>query len=319
MKLHAISDLHVGYRENLLGLAELPHCPEDWLILCGDIADTRDQLESAIDVLQRKFARLIWVPGNHELWTLPRRTGLRGVARYEQLVALCRRYDVLTPEDPFPVWEGEGGRHLLAPLFLLYDYSFRPDHVPVEEAVAWARESGIRCTDEVVLHPDPYPSRGDWCRARCAESERRLYEAIAEHDLPVVLIAHFPLREEHAILPRIPRFKVWCGTRKTEDWHRRFNASVVISGHLHIPSTRYVDGVRFEEVSLGYPDQWRQREEHSGWKLADHLRQILPEPPVDAGDPIVQYRDRIQEYIEQADARRSRTTRPKPRPARKKL
>jgi predicted phosphodiesterase len=295
MRLHAISDLHVGYRENLQGLAELPDLPDDWLILCGDIADTPQQLESALEILSPKFARLIWVPGNHELWTVPRKTGFRGVARYEQLVALCRAHDVLTPEDPYPIWDGEGGRHLLAPLFLLYDYTFRPDDVPVEKAVAWAREAGVRCTDEVVLYPDPYPSRGDWCRARCRESERRLETALGENDLPVILIAHFPLLEEHAILPRIPRFKVWCGTRETKDWHRRFNASVVISGHLHIPSTRYVDGVRFEEVSLGYPDQWQMRENHNGWKLADHLRQILPTPAIDAGDPIAEYEKRLRQ------------------------
>jgi hypothetical protein len=54
----------------------------------------------------------------------------------------------------------------------------------------------------------------------------------------------------------MPRFSIWCGTRRTEDWHLRFNAAVVASGHLHIRSTSYRDGVRFEEVSLGYPRQW---------------------------------------------------------------
>ena len=82
MKLHAISDLHVGYKENLIALNELPDHPEDWLILCGDIGDTPEQLEIAIRILAQKFARLIWVPGNHELCTVPRKTGLRGAARY---------------------------------------------------------------------------------------------------------------------------------------------------------------------------------------------------------------------------------------------
>ncbi len=286
MKLFAISDLHVGYRENRAALEALSPRPDDWLILCGDIADRPDQLEYAIGVLERKFARLVWVPGNHELWSVPRRSGLRGVARYEQLVELCRRRGVLTPEDPFPVWTGEGGPRLLAPLFLLYDYSFRPDHVPVERAVEWARESGVLCTDEWVLHPDPFPTRADWCEARCRESERRLEEAVAEHGLQTILIAHFPLRQEHAVLPRIPRFMVWCGTRRTEDWHRRFRADVVVSGHLHIPTTRYRDGVRFEEVSLGYPEQWQRREQLRGWRLDHHLRQILPRPERDAGDPL---------------------------------
>lgn len=290
MKLHAISDLHVGFKKNFTALSEIAAHPEDWLILCGDIADTPDQLRDALEVLNEKFAQLIWVPGNHELWTLPRKTGERGVARYEQLVEICRHFGVLTPEDPFPVWEGEGGRHLLAPLFLFYDYSFRPDEIAPSDAVAWAREKDLLCSDEMLIKPDPYPDFGAWCAARCEESEKRLSAAIAEHALPTVLIAHFPLRQELAVLPMIPRFMVWCGTRRTEDWHRRFAARVVVSGHLHIPCTRYIDGVRFEEVSLGYPDQWKEREARRGWKLGDHLRQILPAPAEDAGDPLKDFK-----------------------------
>jgi predicted phosphodiesterase len=291
MKLHAISDLHVGYKENLIAVAELPDHPDDWLILCGDIAETPEQLELALRILNQKFAKLIWAPGNHELWTVPRKTGMRGVARYDQFVELCRRFEVLTPEDPFPIWEGEGGPHILAPLFLLYDYSFRPDDVPVDRAVEWAAECETVCVDEILLHTDPYASVSEWCSARCRQSEQRLTEVLEESPHPTILIAHFPLRQELAVLPRIPRFMVWCGTRITEDWHQRFRAKVVISGHLHIPCTRIVDGVRFEEVSLGYPQQWKMREERRGWKLTDHLRQILPTPEQDAGDPLKEWRE----------------------------
>jgi predicted phosphodiesterase len=286
MKLHAISDLHVGFKENMAALSEIPDHRDDWLILCGDIADTPDQLEAAFRILDRKFAKLIWVPGNHELWTVPRKTGLRGVARYQQLVDLCRRHGVLTPEDPYPIWQGEGGPHVLVPLFLLYDYSFRPDEIPIDEAVDWAKQARVLCADEILLLPEPYANVGDWCRARCQLSERRLEKTLADVPYPTVLIAHFPLRQELAVLPRIPRFMVWCGTRTTENWHQRFRADIVVSGHLHIPCTRTIDGVRFEEVSLGYPDQWQIREERRGWKLADHLRQILPRPAQDAGDPL---------------------------------
>jgi 3',5'-cyclic AMP phosphodiesterase CpdA len=286
MKLFAISDLHVGFKENLVALTRLPDHRDDWLILCGDIADTPDQLDVALQILTQKFAQLVWVPGNHELWTVPRASTLRGVARYDHLVELCRRHGVLTPEDPFPIWEGEGGPHRLAPLFLLYDYSFRPDDVPIDGAVAWAAEDDVMCTDEVLLHPDPHANVGEWCEARCRESERRLEASLADTQDPTILIAHFPLKQELAVLPLIPRFMVWCGTRRTEDWHRRFRATTVVSGHLHIPCTRYIDDVRFEEVSLGYPQQWKRREERRGWQLADHLRQILPTPDQDAGDPL---------------------------------
>ena len=293
LKLYAISDLHVGFKENRAALRGLPAHPDDWLILCGDLGDTPQQLDYALEVLAAKFAQLIWVPGNHELWTVPRATGTRGVERYTELVELCRKRGCLTPEDPFPIWPGEGGPHWLAPLFLLYDYSFRPDEVAVEDAVAWAQEENVMCSDELLLHPDPYPSFGAWCEARCRESEKRLEEALVAALHPVVLIAHFPLKQSLAVLPRIPRFMVWCGTRRTEDWHLRFRASVVVSGHLHIPCTRYVDGVRFEEVSLGYPEQWKRREAQRGWRLEDHLRQILPTPEQDAGDPIRDWLDQL--------------------------
>ena len=62
-------------------------------------------------------------------------------------------------------------------------------------------------------------------------------------------------------LPRIPRFSIWCGTRLTENWHLRYRAEVVIYGHLHIRGSYRRDGVRFEEVSLGYPREWRRRSE----------------------------------------------------------
>ena len=45
-------------------------------------------------------------------------------------------------------------------------------------------------------------------------------------------------------------------TTRTADWHTRFRAEVAVYGHLHIPRTTHYDGVRFEEVSLGYPREW---------------------------------------------------------------
>lgn len=271
MKLHAISDLHVGHPANRAALEQISPHPDDWLILGGDIGETRAHLALVLDVLQDRFAHIIWVPGNHELWTMPGHDTLRGEAKYLDLVDLCRRRGVQTPEDPYTLWPGEGGPHLIAPLFLLYDYTFCPDDVPPHQAVAWAQATGIECVDEHLLHPDPYPSRAAWCEARCRLSERRLEDAVRAHDCPLVLINHFPLLRELAVLPRIPRFSVWCGTRRTSEWHVRFRAAAVVFGHLHIRRSIRIDGVRFEEVSLGYPRQWQQSR-----GVDAHLRQILP-------------------------------------------
>jgi len=271
MKLYALSYLHLAYETNRQALEALPPHPDDWLILAGDLGETEWQMEFAFSVLTQRFAKLIWTPGNHDLWTLTtEQPPLRGEAKYRRLVALCRDYGVLTPEDPYVLWPGEGTACRLAPLFLLYDYSFRPDHIPEDKAVAWAEESGVVCSDEFLLHPEPYPSRSAWCWLRCHYTEQRLQQA-AGAETPLILINHFPLRQDVIKLKYIPRFSLWCGTRRTEDWHTRFPVQTVIYGHLHTRSTDYRDGVLFQEVSLGYPQDWRPEKGVQGY-----LRQILP-------------------------------------------
>jgi len=268
-----MSDLHVAHPQNRAWVESIPASPADWLILGGDVTEKVAELEWVLDTLGRRFAQLLWVPGNHELWTVPGEPELRGEAKYQRLIEACRARGVLTPEDPYPPWPGEGPPTVVAPLFLLYDYSFRPPEVTREGALAWAMEHEILCADEHLLHPDPHPSRDAWCEARVRATAARL-DAIPE-DTATVLVNHFPLRHSHAWLPRIPRFSLWCGTQKTDDWHVRYRARAVVYGHLHIPRGHVDDGVPFEEVSLGYPRQW------SRWTPA--LRTVLPRNEARAG------------------------------------
>jgi 3',5'-cyclic AMP phosphodiesterase CpdA len=274
-RLLAISDLHVGYQENRKFIEDLrPGCAEDWLLLAGDVGELAADIEWALRTLSGRFATVIWAPGNHELWSHPDDpVQLRGANRYQYLVQLCRSMGVVTPEDPYRVWEGPGGAVTIAPLFLLYDYTFRPDGARTkEEGLAVAYETGIVCSDEQLLHPDPYPSREAWCWARIAETERRL--ATRDPSLPVIFVTHFPLVREPTRVLRYPQFAQWCGTTRTHDWHVRFNAVTVVYGHLHIPRETWYDGVRFIEVSIGYPREW-QEWQRRGFQPGIP-RQILP-------------------------------------------
>lgn len=273
-RLWAVSDLHVGFAENRKIVDALrPESDADWLVIAGDLAELVADIEYALRTLRERFAAVVWAPGNHELWTPggdP--VQLRGEQRYQHLVALCRSLGVVTPEDPYPVWEGEGGRATVAPLFLLYDYTFRPEGTATKEAaLALAYQRGVVCTDEALLHPDPYPSREAWCHARVAVTRARLAER--DPQLPTVLVNHYPLVREPTRILWLPEFALWCGTERTADWHVRFDATAVVYGHLHVPRTTWYDGVRFEEVSLGYPREWRRR-----GTAPRPLRQILPAP-----------------------------------------
>jgi len=259
-RLLAVSDLHVGFGENRAIAERLqPVTESDWLIVAGDVGERAGDVERVLALLSERFAKVIWVPGNHELWTHGRDpVRLRGEDRYLALVAACRRLGVVTPDDPYPVWTGEGGPLVIAPLFLLYDYSFRPDGATsVDDGLALARAAGIVSTDERLLHPDPYPSREAWCADRLAKTEERL--AGLPTGRPTVLVNHFPLVREPTTVMRYPVFAQWCGTAATADWPARFGAVAVVYGHLHIPRTTWHDGVRHEEVSLGYPREWKRR------------------------------------------------------------
>jgi 3',5'-cyclic AMP phosphodiesterase CpdA len=272
--LLAIRDRHVGHAENRRFVESLaPRSEDDWLIVAGDVGDSLADVEWALGKLAERFARVLWTAGNHELLCEREANGEpRGEARYRALVELCRRLGVLTPEDPYPLWEGPDGPAIVAPLFLLYDYSFG-DNVGAdkEESLRRAYDAGVVCVDEFLLDPEPYPSREEWCRARVRETEARLA------DLPLeartVLANHFPLTDTPTKVLRHPEFAQWCGTRLTADWHRRFRPAAVVYGHLHIPRTIWEDGVRFEEVSLGYP-----REPGHPLRLRSGPCQVLPSP-----------------------------------------
>lgn len=258
--LFAVSDLHVSYAENRRLVDTLrPESDGDWLIVAGDVGEIFADIESTLTGLRERWAKVIWAPGNHELWS-PRNDPLqlRGEHRYRRLVEMCRSIDVLTPEDEFAVWPGPGGPVTVAPLFLLYDYSFRAPRTTTKDAsLKVAYDSGVVCTDEMMLHPDPYPDRESWCRARVAETESRL-DALTP-STRTVLATHWPLVRQPTNILYYPEFAQWCGTTLTDDWHVKYRATAAVYGHLHIPRTMHYDGVRFEEVSLGYPREWSKR------------------------------------------------------------
>jgi 3',5'-cyclic AMP phosphodiesterase CpdA len=272
-RVWAVSDLHVAHPvNNAIAERMRPAEPDDWLIVAGDVGELLSDIVRALAVLADRFAKVIWTPGNHELWTHPRDpVTLRGAYRYLRLVEECRALGVVTPEDEYPIWTGTAGPVMVVPLFLLYDYTFLPPGAEnAARGLEIAEAAGIVCTDQFLLHPDPYDSRADWCRARVAATESRL--AALDPALPKVLVNHYPLVREPTRMLRYPEFAQWCGTEATADWHTRFAATDAVYGHLHIPRRTVHDGVRFTEVSLGYPGEWSRR------PPAEPLRQILPPP-----------------------------------------
>jgi len=139
----------------------------------------------------------------------------------------------------------------------LFD-GFRFSPATLDELEAKSPESSKPYFDELRANTAQWTER-DFAAAneQAADGERRLL-ALGP-DVKTILVGHWPLIRQPTHALRFPEFAQWCGTTRTADWHIRFRASVVVYGHLHIPRTTYYDGVRFEEVSIGYPREWSRR------------------------------------------------------------
>lgn len=256
--LLALSDLHVQFEENADFVRGIrPEHPDDWLLIPGDCGEYIDVVTDVLAELAGRFKRVVWAPGNHELWNHPRDPlQLRGNERYDELVKRCRSLGVVTPEDSYPLWECESGHVQVVPTFLLYDYSFHPPGMTSEEAYARAQAAHHMLTDEFILDPYPYATREEWCRERVALTEGRL--RALPPGRPIVIVNHYPLHRHPTSRLFSQHIALWCGSSRTEQWHREFAIDTVVYGHLHIPMSEMIEGVRYEEVSLGYPREWRR-------------------------------------------------------------
>ena len=75
-----------------------------------DVSETIGDVEWALGLLSERFTAVVWVPGNHDLRTLPDDPhGLRGEQRYLHWWRCAAVWGILA-EDAYRVWDGAGGR-----------------------------------------------------------------------------------------------------------------------------------------------------------------------------------------------------------------
>ncbi len=277
-KLMAVSDIHVGHNGNKPMTEELfPDSPDDWLILAGDVSEKTDDIRWALKLLRSDSQRSSGFRATTNCGRPPRIrfrfTERRGTSTWSTCAA--------NSTSSRPRTRSRCGRESRARSrssrcsFSTTTPSCRK-RARQGTRLEIARDKNVVATDEFLLSPQPYATRDAWCRARIEYTQARL-DALPE-GTKTVLVNHFPMVRQPTDVLMYPEFALWCGTTATADWHVKYNAVCSVYGHLHIPRTTYYDGVRFEEVSLGYPREWRRR------GLPEKLlRQILPVPEYPPG------------------------------------
>ena len=70
LRVFAVSDIHVDYKENLEWIFMLPkdEYSNDILILAGDVSSRPVLIQHVFEILKTVFMEVMYVPGNHDLW-----------------------------------------------------------------------------------------------------------------------------------------------------------------------------------------------------------------------------------------------------------
>jgi predicted phosphodiesterase len=241
MRVFAVSDIHLDYAPNRSWVDQLSvqDYQQDALILAGDVSDRLPLLTSGLEALQRRFAVVLYVPGNHDLWI--HREGLRD--SFEKFHAV---HEVATSLG-IRVTPFRHGSVAIVPLLGWYDYSFGAPSDYLRSA--WTDYRACRWPegwdDAAVTRwfTERNPTRS--CPALDGASEIITFS----HFLPRIDVMPDRIPEKHRQLYPI------LGTRLLDGQIRELGAHVHVYGHSHVNRHLTIDGVTYVNNAFGYPSE----------------------------------------------------------------
>ena len=258
-RVWAISDIHIDYQENHNTLMEFARRGHrlDSLIIAGDATDRLDRLQQLLEGLVPCFHRVLFVPGNHELW-IRRSDYTDSLQKFQAIQELCHYLGVQTE----PVKVGQYRQVWLVPLFSWYDDKQYGEHsLFVEKDYAEDR------TDDMW---------GDFFHTRWPESMKQpiaeYFAALNEpfldwnYDAPVISFSHFLPRQELMFSGQFDmrvaakfdphpefNFSRVAGSRRILRQVERLGSQLHVYGHQHRNRLRELEGITYLSHCMGYP------------------------------------------------------------------
>jgi len=241
MRVFAISDVHVDYPENLNWLLQLSDeaYKSDILILAGDVSASLELLATVLESLTAKFNKVLFVPGNHDLWDVNDEFDC-ALTKLSAIESLCNGLDVSTTVYRI-------NNISFVPLLAWYDYSFATPDRHLRRA--WRDYRACKW-------PEHLNDSGAITRHFLNRNETLLAE---QHDI-VISYSHFLPRID--VMPeRIPqdRRRVYpvLGSNLLEQQVRQLNSKVHIYGHSHVNQSIELDGTLYINNAFAYPAEER--------------------------------------------------------------
>jgi predicted phosphodiesterase len=241
MRVFALSDIHVDYDVNARWIADLSVADyqDDVLILAGDVTDTRRLLEWCLGTLAVRFRKVLFVPGNHDLWVI--RDDDRNKNSLQKFDDVCAA--AASSGASMKAFRDRGVS--IIPLLGWYDYSFGP---PSDELKSmWMDYRACRW-------PAGYTD-GDVAAHFASLNDEKQSSPAGD---TIITYSHF--------LPRIdlmPGFIPWgsrvlypiLGSTIVERQLRGLNAQIHVYGHSHVNRRVKIDGVSYINNAFGYPSE----------------------------------------------------------------
>lgn len=265
MRIFVISDLHTDYTENLIWVKGMPMdvFREDTLIVAGDVAEKLETFETTMTILKERFKYVFFVPGNHDLWCREVESDkMHSLEKLWRIFEICRSLGVETGPK---VVKGVG----IIPLFSWYHQSFDK-----EPDISGYRFPPLKfvCRDfQACKWQSPYSSVGDTLAVYFDDLNSGLWEAVEEvkrsaHQ--ILSFSHFLPRPELCpekrmlFYPNLPKVVgsdyLEARVREVHGMEGSLSACHVF-GHTHFCWDATLDGIRYIQAPLAYPNERRRR------------------------------------------------------------
>lgn len=237
MRLFLGSDFHVDYRQNLDWLRALSRADftDDVLVVAGDLSDELDLVKTCFDELVPRYRKLLFLPGNHDLWTARSGKG-PSFEKFETLNDLCQGYGIETGTMTL-------GKTLIVPLLAWYDYSFGEPGPTIRRG--WM--DFYKCNWD-GLEPAEVAARFDAMNVMPDTSSFDTVYSVS-HFVPRIDLMPARYPEKHKAL-----FPV-LGTDRLEHRIRSLGSTKHFYGHSHLNRNKEIDGVTYINNAFGYPKE----------------------------------------------------------------
>lgn len=239
MRVFAISDIHVDYDANARWVESLSRADyqDDVLILAGDVSDSIRRLGHCIESFARRFRKVFFVPGNHDLWVIRDPDVVDSLRKFEIVGATARNAGAGTAPEMI-----QGVRFI--PLLGWYDLSFGP--LAQELFKIWMDFQACRWPEgwtvyDVASHFMAMNRPGAISRGEVTIS--------FSHFLPRIdLMPGF-------IGPAHRRIYPLLGSARLEQQLREWAPDVHVYGHSHVNRRVTIDGTLYVNNAFAYPHE----------------------------------------------------------------